>query len=313
MIEELYDEDHNPVLYDLKDQFAEVIRLEGLETNVEKWSKYREYKVDRYSAYGVDCDVSWLAMQVYSRAWAFLDGVRPTKQYVRFKLSDIAPFDCISSATDTLLFASDSILGIEKATVCVVRKYKYQLIVKNASNEYYRGDTMTSFSNTYNHFRRCFVENKNISIEIEKLAKNHHTVGNMIPVPGGFNIGRAGRNAEYDYWDLTMGKIKEWYDSDSHQTKNQVLMELLNGMGGIDTVTKWLCKFATWDKFVLGNYLSHYVDKDTGNPSAFWDSHSYDNPELPKDEGSFLDYLRFLNTSIEERNKEILGALKSRL
>lgn len=285
MINKLYDKDGNPILYDLKNEFAEIINLVGTETNVEKWRKYKAYKVDRYSEFGIDCDVSCLAIQVYNKGWKFLNRVKPTKQYVKNPKSD----------------------GI------VIREYKYQFILRNTRPfEYYRGDTMTSFTNTYNHFIKHYVENENISEEIESLAKNYHTIGNMIPIPSALNISRAGKYAKYDYWDLTMCKIKEWYDSDCDKNRNQVLYELLNGDSNtIDSINKWLEKFSTWKEFVDENYLSSYVDQTSYNPILFWESHSYDNAELPTNEKSFLNYLRLLNEYIEKRNKEILTDIKS--
>jgi len=306
----LYDEDNNPILYDLKDEFAKVINLVRTETNIEKWKKYKAYKVDRYSAFGIDCDVSYLAIQVYSKSWKFLNGVSPTKQYVKLKLNEISPFECKSVETDKLLFTSDNILGVEKISICLVREYKYQFILRNTTPfEYYRGDTMTSFSNTYNHYKNNFLTNEDITIEIENLAKNHHTIGNMIPVPTGFNTSRAGNYAIHDYWDLVMMKIKEWYDD---KLNDEPLKKLLHkSSDAIEPCKKWLSKFDKWNDFVEENYLNSYVDKDSYNPIVFWEAHNFENAELPTDEGAFLKYLKLLNILIEERNGQMLNALKN--
>lgn len=317
MINKLYDEDNNPILYDLKDEFAEVIHLVGTETNIEKWKKYKAYKVDRYSAFGIDCDVSFLANQVYSKIWNFLNGVSPTKQYALLKLNEISPFECKSVETDKLLFTSDNILGVEKVSICLVREYKYQFILRNTTPfEYYRGDTMTSFSNTYNHYINNFLANEDITIEIENLAKNYHTIGNMIPVPTGFNIGRAGKMAKYDFWDLTMLKIWEWYQHKEYcrgcNNCDKALEELLfNNNDSINHCKRWLVKFPLWKDFVEENYLNCYVDKDSYDPIVFWEAHNLENAELPTDEGAFLKYLKLLNILIEERNGQMLNALKN--
>ncbi len=316
MTNKLYDKDNNPILYDLKNEFAEVINLVRTETNIEKWEKYKAYKVDRYSAFGIDCDVSSLALQVYVKGWRFLNGVKPTKQYVKLKLNEILPFECKNIETDKLLFTSDNILGVEKISVCLVREYKYQLILRNTTPfEYYRGDTMTSFSNTYNHYKKNFLVNEDITIEIENLAKNYHTIGNMIPVPTGFNIGRANSYAKYDFWDLTMLKIWEWYqhkeDCKGCDYCDDALEKLLlNGDSSVKYCKQWLDKFPTWKEFVDENYLNSYVDKTSYNPIIFWESHSYDKAELPTDKKDFLNYLKLLNECIENRNREILNFIK---
>lgn len=316
MINKLYDKDNNPILYDLKNEFTDVINLVGSETNVEKWEKYKACKVDRYSAFGIDCDVTSLAIQVYADGWSFLNRIKPTKQYVKLKLNEILPFECKNAETDKLLFTSDNILGVENISICLVREYKYQLILRNTTPfEYYRGDTMTSFSNTYNHYKKNFLANEDITIEIENLAKNYHTIGNMIPVPTGFNIGRANSYAKYDFWDLTMLKIWEWYQhkencSGCNNCDNALKEMLFNNDDSINHCKKWLFKFSMWKEFVDENYLISYVDKISYKPIVFWKSHSYDKAELPTDKKDFLNYLKLLNECIENRNIEILTFIK---
>lgn len=192
--------------------------------------------------------------------------------------------------------------------------YKYEL---KKEEEYYRGDTMVSFNRTKNASIK--FKNNEINIEIEKFAKLYHTIGNMIPIPLCFNYERSG-NGWYDYWDLAMQNIKEWYRlKDNHEERKVPLRQLLNPIGknkdiekSIELCEKWLSNFDTWNDFVNANYLEVYIEEENGTlkkdengdfiPIELWEGHSYENSNLPKDEQKFLNYLKRLNKIIVERN-----------
>ncbi len=148
----LYDDNSKPVLYDIKNYFAQILQFDITDSNLTKWKKYKSYKTHRYSAYGIDCDVSLLAVQVYQKGWDFLKSIRPTKQYERVKISNLPPLQYRCGDSGEILFSSENIIAdeIKEYSICIIREYKYQFILKNESPaEYYRGDTMTSFSNIY--------------------------------------------------------------------------------------------------------------------------------------------------------------------
>jgi len=209
----LFDYEGNPILYDMKDEFSNLLKFNENDSNLDKWVKYKSYKVDENSVYGIDCDVCNLAVFIYNKTFEFLKKCkRPTKQYKRISTKDLLNC-CIAKKGEGNLVEIIPFTNVFKTNICYTREYKYQLIVDNTPHvkEYYRGDVMTSFTNTYKHYIKNFSDNKHIKDEIERLAKNHHTIGNMIPVPTGFNVGRASEMAKYDFWDLTMLKIWEWY------------------------------------------------------------------------------------------------------
>lgn len=62
---------------------------------------------------------------------------------------------------------------------------------------------------------------------LELFLSMYHTIGNFIPTPRGFNSARSG-GGDYDYWDLTLLKIKEWYEADNDIKKEKALFELLH-------------------------------------------------------------------------------------
>lgn len=305
--EKLYtDFEQTPICYDIKDEYKELLQISDKDTNIEKWKKYKAYQVDQYSVYGIDCDVSFLAISIYHKAWDFLKGVgRPTKQYGAVKLSQLTGCSIHNGGGEIIPISS--IFSREKIQISYAREYKYQLILhENNKKYYYRGDTMTSFQNIYRFYEKWFVDNEEIGAEIEKLAKNHHTIGNMLPVPTGFNTNRAGAYAVTDFWDLTLMQIKEWYENKDEDKPLYVLFH--NNQNAVEYCKKWLDIFGTWNGFIEGNYLQSFVEKEDDQYQLvmFWEEHGYENTALPKEENSFLSFLRYLNGAIVKRNGDIV-------
>lgn len=307
----LYDHEGNTILYDMKDEFSDLLKFNTSDSNLEKWKKYKSYKVDENSVYGIDCDVCCFAVSIYNEAFEFLKICKsPTKQYKKISTKDLV--SCCIAKKEGGLVEIIPLKNIFATDICYTREYKYQLILNTSnSKEYYRGDVMTSFTNTFNHYNKNFKENKNIEDEIEKLAKLYHTIGNMIPVPTGFNIGRAGSYAKFDYWDLTMMKIKEWYDD---KTNDKPLNELLhNDLDSIMYCKKWLKHFDIWKDFVEKNHLEVFTEsceEEVYKPLPFWAEHSYESHDLPSDEKEFLKYLQLLNNLIIKRNSNIINLIE---
>ncbi|WP_373471413.1 DUF6994 family protein [Carnobacterium alterfunditum] len=295
--------DDKAVIYDMKDEYKnkKVLDIVESDTNIIKWEKYKQYN-PAHDKDSIDCDVCELAVYVYHKSWRFLkerkvNANRPTKQYK------------------------------EKPNY-YVRNHKYQLVINHyKEKEYYRGDTMTSFKNTHNHYKKHFESNDKIKEQIEKFAKLHHTIGNMIPVPSYFNSERSGNFARYDFWDLTMRQIKKWYkDRD-----DKPLKQLLNPDGNnkeeeksIALCKKWLNYFTCWNDFVKKNYLQNFIQLVEGDellkdedgeyiPLVFWTNHSYEKFYLPLKPEIFYEYLRILNDTIEKRNEAILLELYNNL
>ena len=137
---------------------------------------------------------------------------------------------------------------------------------------------MTSAQNKVNKIMQCFLKDKQIgSIYKEKKAyasnnssialtavmgeyfhqklhttcpnlkmflELYHTIGNYCPVPAGFNGARSGNIANYDYWDLTLMKIREWFYNRDDKFNDQLLeSQLLHDKGNWKNCKSWLNKF----------------------------------------------------------------------
>ena len=109
--------------------------------------------------------------------------------------------------------------------------------------------------------------------------------GNFIPVPQGFNVGRsnAGR---WDYWDLTLDCLYQWYLDNSNEIKNDndgALEKLFshspekNRIWAIDNCKRWLKMFDGWEDFINQNYLKCWVDSDL-KPFTLFENHSFEHP-----------------------------------
>ncbi len=270
---EIYDK-----IYDIKDEFKHILNINYCDSNIKKYIKYKNYKGDKNGKYDIDCDSSKYATEIYRKKWTFLNGVKKaTKQYKK----------------------------IDKNRY-YIREYKYQLILnKNNKKEYYRGDTMTSFTNIFKHYEKNFLNDNEIHDLIEILAALYHCIGNMIPVPSGFNINRSGNRGIHDYWDITMLKVKDWYDSGKKDDK--ILLDLLHSnKEAFYTCREWLLNnFDSWRCFVDKNYLRSFVDEEY-NVIIFWKQHSWENYKLPKERDEFKRFLKLLIKCISNRYTEIV-------
>lgn len=191
----------------------------------------------------------------------------------------------------------------------------------------YLADTMTSCTTTLNAYLnrkyKKIVTNKSAIIEylhnkenLKKIVKEdenvynflsyYHTLGNFIPVPIGFNVSRS-NYGRHDYWDLTLKKIKDWYDnSNDLEKQNKIVLELLhNNVKYVNNCTKWLEYFETWVNFIDVNYLKNYID-DNDEVIRFSKNHTWNNPVVDLDE-----FYNNINKVIEERTEIMLDKLKN--
>lgn len=204
-----------------------------------------------------------------------------------------------------------------------------------------RGDTMTSFQTALNlairqadearpfGLRRAgaysqsyctalycgerdFCERMGKIPGLRDFAARVHTIGNFLPVPAGFNCARAGVQKKgdlslwHDYWDLTLMKIKEWYDAEG-DSRDAVLWELLHGSkDDMESSRQWLAYFGTWERFTEENYMQDFVDGG-GTPILFCAGHDWEYP-IPGDLATFFWTAAEL---IEKRGKRMATALRS--
>lgn len=166
-----------------------------------------------------------------------------------------------------------------------------------------------------------------------------HTIGNYCPVPAGFNGARSAFG-EYDYWDLTLQKIYEWYctydelECDGkidigridNLRDNLIQKDLMHGMGYELTCVRWLETFGKgkigWRNFVNYLHMQDYVmDAENGDyrPRLFWKEHSWEHPEIfyienCKDKKRKIEiineHLQEITTRIAARSIRIVNACR---
>lgn len=179
---------------------------------------------------------------------------------------------------------------------------KYELY--NDENIIFRGDTMTSVQTSLKRYLYMklgvndlpnninfeeFIFNNIQYLDISENCANFvsymHCHGNFLPVPQGFNVGRsnAGR---WDYWDLTLDCLYQWYLDNSNEIKNDndgALEKLFshspekNRIWAIDNCKRWLKMFDGWEDFINQNYLKCWVDSDL-KPFTLFENHSFEHP-----------------------------------
>ncbi len=213
-------------------------------------------------------------------------------------------------------------------------------------------DTMTSAQNRVNKIMQCFLKDKQLgSIYKEKKAyastkssialtavmgeyfhqklhttcpnlkmflELYHTIGNYCPVPAGFNKARSGNIANYDYWDLTLMKIREWFYNRDDKFNDQLLeSQLLHDEGNWKNCKSWLNEFEKsrekngkdgWHYFIDTLYMQDYVD-DNYHVKPFWEGHSWRNIALPDDLKQINKALETINMRIAMRSIRIISAL----
>lgn len=202
-------------------------------------------------------------------------------------------------------------------------------------------DTMTSVQTTLNHYleknlpellkeygvkkvssKMCIELYENKHPAFIKLLENnenlihfisvYHTLGNYIAVPAGFNVARSGFYGSHDYWDLTLMKIKEYYDAKTTQGELLTcpavkIMELLHCNSAVVNCYRWLESFESWEDFVKRNFLQDFVDENN-QPIPLCKGHSWECPQVQ-------DFDEFFETTwrlIEKRSDRMIKELKNR-
>lgn len=292
------------ICYDFKDEFSiefkEVIskRKGFLELeDIEKWLVYKSSNIE------VDCDVSELAVNIYRNAWHYIgnQGYKVRKQ---------------SNRTE-----------------------KYELAIENGNRTvaFIRGDTMNSFFTPLKSYlylnkvssecvkpERLLEEYNQISAKIDTdlklFARLTHTVGNFLPVPVVFNLGRVEETS--DYWDLTLLGIYNYYSQSKRNIELSIILSEVKErktekiIFSYEVIERycidWLSYFETWNEFVKANYLQDFVSGNEeigfGKPIMFWDKHSFEKKD-PACKEDISQYLRKVNFMILERGRRILKTL----
>lgn len=149
--------------------------------------------------------------------------------------------------------------------------------------------------------------------DLKHFISVYHTLGNYSPVPTGFNVARSGGGA-YDYWDLTLMKIKNYFDLRKEpQTKiaggiNQIA-SLLHCEEIINCL-RWLDGYESWKEFVEENFFQDYVDENW-EVIPFCKGHSWENG--CNKISDYDEFFRNVWTRIEKRTIKMIQALKEKV
>lgn len=158
------------------------------------------------------------------------------------------------------------------------------------------------------------------SEDLKHFITVYHTLGNYIPVPYGFNKARSGYYGSHDSWDLTLMKIKEYYDA--YDVKKEVssnsgelfpclpeikIMELLHNRE-IISCYQWLNSFAGWEDFIDKNFLQDFVGSDY-QPIPFCKGHSWKCPQVSE---NFDEFFRNAWQMIEKRSRRMIKEIEKK-
>ncbi len=134
---------------------------------------------------------------------------------------------------------------------------------------------------------------------LESFALMYHTLGNMIPVPPMFNSSRSNFGTD-DYWDITLTKIKKWYDTDDNAVIAELLHKKVETDQSVECCVKWLSWFGGWPNFIEKNYLGDFVEGQNTEPIRF-------KPNSADDIESFFEVCSCL---INKRGQRMVNELK---
>lgn len=154
----------------------------------------------------------------------------------------------------------------------------------------------------------------NEMIDFMKFVSVYHTIGNYVPVPKGFNCARSGWCGSHDYWDLTLMKIKDYYDTRDTRRENQAqsgkILELFHIANSVDACIEWLDSYESWEEFVKKNFFQDYVSEDDNwNVKPFCKGHSWENNKITDYKEFFLNVVH----CIENRGRRMVSQLSEKL
>lgn len=260
--------------------------------------RYLVYKMTAESTIkffkNVDCDSLEVVVKDYRKLFPWLDTFNIREQAFENK------YELYNN--EGFIFRGDTMISIQTT----LKKYLYlKLGIKKLPNNV-----------DFNRFIFNNMEFIDISEECVNFVASMHCMGNFIPVPQGFNIGRA-NFGRFDYWDLTMDCLYQWYLDNSNGYSNDDALELLFRHANvnykqvtINNTKAWLKMFNNWEDFLKQNYLYCYVDRNTLEPCRLFEGHSFDHPvpeTLEEMEELFTNANYFAMTRMEEMGADSIN------
>lgn len=179
----------------------------------------------------------------------------------------------------------------------------------NPENENFLGKT---FKETI-----CDIAGGEAERQLCRFLECWHMLGNYCPVPRHFNSARSAY-AVYDYWDLTLLKIQEYYKNRDREDEVWKILgeELLHGSGNALACKLWLDYFGSWENFIEKNYMQDFVKKENSEDDykvrLFFDGHSWNEP-TPKGSEEFINLFKNASEMIEKRTLRIIDALRDKI
>lgn len=174
------------------------------------------------------------------------------------------------------------------------------------------------------------VKNKISKVAVDKYVRLNHTIGNFIPVPfveggGEFNSPRGFDGSSYEFWDLALMCIYNYYFSIHDSTCNLKyphydLKWLLSNDQNVNLCKNWLDSFdaegdqTKWDAFVEQNFMQDLVNSEQGHygmPKELWEGH-FAGAVMPKGE-QYNAFFENASERIEARGKKIAEKITKEL
>lgn len=114
----------------------------------------------------------------------------------------------------------------------------------------------------------------------------YHSIGNYCPVPKGFNRARGQKG--YDFWDLTLEKIREFYLEEDEEKQKEIMRRLLHSKiseQDLDSCIFWFWYSggngekgeAAWRYYIEKFFMQDYVNPETYEVIPLWHQHKWDN------------------------------------
>lgn len=157
---------------------------------------------------------------------------------------------------------------------------------------------------------------------VYEYIRVNDTVGNFIPVPfisgneGEFNRPRGTGNS-YDFWDLAILCIYNFYSDPKGETDKEHTLEwLLSSKKNADLCRKWLGMYETWDNFIEQNFMQDFVNQEEahyGKPKELWMGHFKDSVIMPNDSKQYTEFFTNASALIHARSIRIALAVKNML
>lgn len=243
-----------------------------------------------------DCDKAVLTREIYAKLW----------KNVKFPWKN--PF--IYGETMTSIQTMLNML-VEEDERDFEREYR----------ETYWGKSISAIHCLYLYYTNShFFDRLNSKCpSIQTFASSMHTIGNFLPVPPGFNVARS----TYDYWDLTLVKIREWYFETNPNEKNAILSVLLEKAGRdkenvINKCERWLSLCGKgkdgmegWKNFIFTNYMQDFVAGEEAMPIMFYENHSWSEP-IPTREDDVNKIFHKCSELIYKRSQRMVDELRAK-